>query len=206
ATENYTRGQPNGIQTGVLDALKNSPDLIYFSGYPNDVSTVLTTLNANNAPPNLKVLGGDALYELGGYQGGFGDRLRFSAFSYPDQWDILGLSAKKPAFFTEYSAAFSANGQHQGYGFTRQTNDDILSYDATIALLKAASTAAASKTTITADDLKNALGQTSFQGVSGWVTFGTDGDPVNKAIVILSVDSAGHIQMDPKVWGKFLGP
>lgn len=64
------------------------------------------------------------------------------------------------------------------------------------------------KKNITPDDLQQGLktvtGTNVFQGVSGAIAFGPDGDPVDKAVVILYVDPAGHIKMEPTVFGHFL--
>ena len=49
------------------------------------------------------------------------------------------------------------------------------------------------------DTLHNGLtqitGAKAIQGVSGQISFGSDGDPVNKALIILYVDPDGHIHM-----------
>ena len=202
--EQYTVGKTSNFAALLQDALKYNPSIIYFSGYAADISTLLTNLPVGNA---ISVMGGDALYELNGYQSsasaGF-THLRFTAFAYPDEWDVLGQTAHKPGFFTDYSAAFSPNKTRIGYGYTRPDNDAMLSYDATIALLDGCNSALNSgKTQITSDDLRQALNNTTFQGVSGQIAFGVDGNPVNKAIVILSVDSLGRIKMDLPVLGQF---
>ncbi|MBA2681921.1 MAG: ABC transporter substrate-binding protein, partial [Ktedonobacteraceae bacterium] len=208
--ENYTVKKPSTLPTAVSDALAHNPDLLYFSGYADDVSTLLSNLPVGN---NIPVMGGDALYELGGYQStaraNF-SRLRFTAFAYPDEWDVLGYGANKPAFFSEYPAAFNPAGvPNLSYGFTRADNDVILSYDATVALLTGCNTALSTgKQTITPQDvaagLKSLTGSKTFQGVSGQIAFGSNGDPNNKAIVVLSVDATGHIHMEPTILGRFL--
>jgi serine/threonine protein kinase/ABC-type branched-subunit amino acid transport system substrate-binding protein len=210
ATEQYQVGQPSTLPAALQDALSKNPDVIYFSGYANDVSTLLTDL----PPGKLPVMGGDALYELGGYpssaRAGF-SRLHFTAFAYPDEWDVLGLTAQKPDFFTSYAAAFDPNRLHQGspYGFTRPDNDAILSYDATVALLHSIDMALtqANQNTVTPQQVQQALrqlnGKNAFQGVSGQIAFGADGNPVDKSIVILYVDPNGFIKMEPAVEGQF---
>jgi serine/threonine protein kinase len=207
ATEvSYTRGQASTIQSAVQQALQQKPDLIYFAGYSDDVSTLLSALNAANAPASLNVLGGDALYILSGYHGVSLSRLRFTAFAYPDEWDVQGLGGQKPPFFNDYANDFDPNHQHttgSPYGFTRPDSDAMLSYDATTAMLDAAASAAKTGTNVTMSSVENALQHTAFQGVSGWITFDQNGDPVNKALVVLAVDSQGHIQMQ-KVVNKFL--
>jgi ABC-type branched-subunit amino acid transport system substrate-binding protein len=211
AEEKYTVGQPGVLPSKLQDALGKNPDLIYFSGYANDVSTLL----ANQLPNNLPVLGGDALYELKGYSSsarasGF-THLHFTAFAYPDQWDVLGLTNQKPLFFSEYREDFDPNGLNQGspYGFTRADNDATLSYDATVTLLSGCNIALSSgKQSITPVDLQQALeklnGANAIQGVSGQIALDHDGNPINKAIVLLFVDSNGHIQMDSNILGQFI--
>jgi ABC-type branched-subunit amino acid transport system substrate-binding protein len=214
ATEPYTVGQGGHAALPALlqDALSKNPDLIYFSGYAADVSTLLTDLPTSGANANMPIMGGDALYELGGYpssaRAGF-SHLRFTAFAYPDEWDVLHLSAQKPRFFTDYAATYNPSGQHPGgqYGYTRAANDVILSYDATTALLNGSNIALKTKSSITGDDLRQGLlklnGSQAFQGVSGQISFDAHGEPVNKAIVVLTIDPQGHIKMD-SVEGCFL--
>ncbi|GAC1463453.1 MAG: hypothetical protein NVS2B12_24090 [Ktedonobacteraceae bacterium] len=208
--ENYTVKKPGSLPTAVSDALAHNPDLLYFSGYADDVSTLLSNLPTGNTIP---VMGGDALYELGGYQStarvNF-SHLRFTAFAYPDEWDVLGYSTKKPAFFSEYPAAFNpAGAPNLSYGFTRADNDVILSYDATVALLTGCDIALnTNKSAITFQDVATALktlnGPKAFQGVSGQIGFGSNGDPTDKSIVVLYVDATGHIHMEPTPLGRFL--
>ena len=185
AKEQYTVGKTSNFAILLQDALKYNPGIIYFSGYAADISTLLTDLPAGNA---ISVMGGDALYELNGYQSsasaGF-THLHFTAFAYPDEWDVLGQASRKPSFFADYPAAFSPNKTQIGYGYTRPDNDATLSYDATIALLDGCNSALNSgKTQITPEELRQALTTTTFQGVSGQIAFGPDGNPLKKAIVI----------------------
>lgn len=210
-TENYTVGKTDPLPALLHDALNHHPDVIYFSGYANDMGTLLSSLPADATTP---IMGGDALYELSGYpssaRAGF-SHLRFTSFAYPDEWDILHLTDQKPAFFKAYAATFDPNQQHTGnpYRYTRPDNDSMLAYDAMVALLKGCNNALLTgKQTITPEDVRQGLSlitdTSGFQGVSGQITFGPDGDPANKAIVILSVDPQGHIQMEPTIKGRFL--
>ncbi len=214
AEETYTVGQASIIPDKLQDALKHSPNLIYFAGYAEDISTLLSNLPANSTPSDLPVMGGDALYSLSGYQssaraGGF-SHLRFTTFAYPDEWDILGYTAQKPKFFSEYPAAFDPYNLHQGspYGFTREDNDVILSYDALLALLSGCDRALRSgKSTPTPEDVQQGLrairGDNALQGVSGRISFDENGDVENKALVVVSVDTDNHIHMET-VLGQFL--
>jgi len=212
-TENYTEGAAGHAALPQLlqDAESQNPDMLYFSGYAADVSVLLTNLPTSGPYATLPIMGGDALYELGypsSASAGF-SHLRFTAFAYPDEWDVQNLSSQKPTFFNEYSAAYNPNGQHPGggYGYTRADSDVILSYDATITLLKAANISLATNKTFTGSDLQKALlqitGAKAIQGVSGQISFNAQGDPINKAIVVLYVDPNGHIKLN-SVQGCFL--
>ncbi|MDQ2718076.1 MAG: ABC transporter substrate-binding protein, partial [Chloroflexota bacterium] len=208
--EQYTVGKPAQLPSLLQDALSHSPDLIYFSGYASDVATLLSSLPTSGQFAQLQVLGGDALYELGGYSSsrpGF-NRLHFTAFAYPDEWIYLRLGNRQPAFFNDYIQAFDPQQQHKGYGFTRSSNDNILSYDAMQALLEGCRRAlTGGKQSTTGADLATALrsitGSRSIQGVSGQVSFGPDGNPLDKAIVVLVVSSEGFVQIE-SVQGRFL--
>ncbi len=204
-TEPYKVNTPSSITAPLQDALNKNPDLIYFSGYAADVSAIVTNLPQGS---NLPVLGGDALYELGGYPTGSSSgftHLRFTAFFYPDIWGNLGLNnaPQKPKFFTEYATAFSANGTKSGYGYNRADSDAALSYDGIVALLTAYNIASPSGGQVTLSQMQQALTKTSFQGASGQVQLSATGDPVDKSIVVLRVDAQGHIMLDRQI-GKFL--
>ncbi|HTK09830.1 MAG TPA: bifunctional serine/threonine-protein kinase/ABC transporter substrate-binding protein [Ktedonobacteraceae bacterium] len=212
--ENYTVDKPGTIPDRLQDALSHNSDLIYFAGYASDISTLLTNLPSTSTIP---VLGGDALYELGGYATSSRaalSHLSFTSFAYPDEWDVLGHGKQKPSFFAEYSANFDPNGIHMKsgsspYGYDRADGDTILSYDGMVALLKGYNNALnTGKQKVTSDDLLQGLRQLSgtngFQGVSGYIAFDNQGNPVDKAIVILFVVQGGLFQMKPTTLGHFL--
>jgi eukaryotic-like serine/threonine-protein kinase len=202
-TENYTIGEKIGLPGLLQKALNANPDLIYFSGYIDDLSVLLVNLGTSH--PNLQVLGGDALYAPGGYPNGARvgfSRLRFTAFAYPDEWDILGIN-DKPQFFSEYPNDFNPTGADHSakpYGFTRADYGVMLSYDAMYALLQGCQNVLAAKKALTPTTLQHGLtqitGAQAIQGVSGQISFGNNGDPINKAIVILYVDQDGHIHVN----------
>ncbi len=211
-TENYTRGNAASISTALQQALKNNPtpDLIYFAGYADDVSILLKDLPTSS---KLQIMGGDALYSQGGYASGTPGltRLHFTAFAYPDEWNIFGYSSKKPAFFTDYPATYGKGKNLTGgpYGYTREGYNVMLSFDATLALLDASKNGLGSQTTgLTPDKLRTALshinGGSAIQGVSGQISFGSDGDPINKVVLTMHIAAGGN-QMDPHPGtGKFL--
>ncbi|HLH60710.1 MAG TPA: ABC transporter substrate-binding protein [Ktedonobacteraceae bacterium] len=216
-TEHYTVGQTSNLPSLLNNALSQNPDLIYFSGYSNDVAVLLQNLPTSGPFATLQILGGDALYELGGYpptaHAGF-DRLRFTSFAYPDEWDVLKLTAQKPVFFQEYPLYFNPKGRTitgSPYGYTRADNDVMLSYDAMLAILHASANILQKgpNSKITPASLQQALSQingpNAFQGVSGQIAFGPDGNPINKAMLILYVAQGGFIHMESSVAaGTFL--
>ncbi|HVB25322.1 MAG TPA: ABC transporter substrate-binding protein [Ktedonobacteraceae bacterium] len=198
ATENYTVGQTSTFNTLLQDALSHNPSVIYFAGYASDVGTLLTDLPVNGPP----IMGGDALYELSGYpssaRANF-NKLHFTSFAYPDEWRIAGIP--EPAFFTDYAQDFDPNHTHvtNPYHYSRPDSDAMLSYDAMLALLNASGiTLTGTKTTLTPVALQLALtkitGANAIQGVSGQIAFGPNGDPVNKAFVIIQVTLDNALQ------------
>jgi len=211
ATETYKVGKPDNFVQLLNDAEKFNPNLIYFSGYAADASVLLTDLPVSGAFANIQVMGGDALYELGGYQSSShanGVRMRFTTFAHPDEWATLctngqSFACNRPNFFSNYKAAFDPNGVYNNgiYGYARADGDVILSYDATTAILTAAQNMlTGSKTTLTPAELLQGLqkinGANAIQGVSGQISFDAKGNPVNKALVILKIVPPGFIQID----------
>ena len=209
--EKYTVGKPDNFVQLLNDAETHNPDLIYFSGYAADASVLLTDLPTSGTFANLQVMGGDALYELGGYQSSShanGVRMRFTTFAHPDEWATLcgtghSFACNRPGFFGNYKADFDPNGQYNNgiYGYARADGDVILSYDATTALLTAAQNMlTGTKTTLTPADLLQGLrkinGANAMQGVSGQISFDGQGNPTNKALVILKIVPPGFIQID----------
>jgi eukaryotic-like serine/threonine-protein kinase len=201
-TETYTRDKDQARLPELLQkALNSNPDLIYFAGYANDLDVLLR--NFPPSQPDLQVLGGDSYYQLGAYSPSTPlSHLRFTAFAYPDEWRILGMNESQQPFFSEYSAAFNpANADHhqKPYGFTRADSDTILSYDAIIVLLQGCLNGLALNDPLTPEALQKGLAQITgtkaIQGLSGQISLGSNGDPVNKAVVILYIDQDRHIHM-----------
>jgi ABC-type branched-subunit amino acid transport system substrate-binding protein len=199
AQETYTSGHPETILDLLHASLLVNPDLIYFSGSPTDIAVVL-----NNLPsPGPKVMGGDILSRMIYFPNNLQvnlNHLYFTAFAYSDTWNFLKLP--QPSFFNSYSQTFDPSRQHVGnpYGYTRPDSDSILAYDAMLAVLTASKNILAKgKTSFTSIDLRHALakiaGSQAVEGVSGLISFEPDGDPVHKAIVVLSASPNGHFQV-----------
>jgi len=201
----YTVGKTNTISTAMQQVLSSNPqpDLIYFAGYSSDVGTLLKALPDAS---KLQVLGGDALYNLAGYPGVGSkfNRLRFTAFSYPDEWAVLGKTNQEPAFYKDYPATYNPGNAHQGnpYGFSRAAYNVVLAYDATLALLNGSKNGLGGQTEgLTPAKLKTGLdsitGNKAIQGASGQISFDPNtGDPVNKAVLVLAVSQDGHVMME----------
>ncbi len=208
ATENYTVGQPQTLSPLLQDALSKHPDVIYFAGYPGDTEGVLSNLR----PSDPIVLGGSSLYQLEGYSAkarqGLG-HLRFTAYSHPDEWENLRLTTQKPAFFADYQSTYDPNSLHLDapYGYDRPDGTTLEMYDAISVLLYACSIALAEKSPITGSDLQYVLtqvkGKYAFQGVTSQISFGTDNNPTDRAIVIICVSQGKFLKMDG-IYGKFL--
>src|SRR5947207_6189829 len=210
ATEQYTVGNTANFSQLLSDAATHNPDLIYFAGYVNDASQLLKDLPTSGPLATAPIMGGDALYEVGGYGSslhGTASRLNFTTFAYPDEWQFLcnqkqTFACSQPSFFTNYKAYYDPNNQHSSgaYGFQRADGDTILSYDATVAMLTAVKNAlTGSKTAITTNEMllgiKAIQGSNALQGVSGQISFGSDGNPINKSLVILRVVNGGFFTL-----------
>jgi serine/threonine protein kinase/ABC-type branched-subunit amino acid transport system substrate-binding protein len=210
-TEQYTVGNTTNFSQLLSDAATHNPDLIYFAGYANDASQLLRDLPTSGPLATAPIMGGDALYEIGGYGSslhGTASRLNFTTFAYPDTWQVLcsqgqTYACSQPSFFSNYKAYYDPNNQHtkgSPYGYTRADGDTILSYDATVTMLTAVNNElTGTKTSITTSDLLRGIkaiqGPNAIQGVSGQISFGSDGNPIQKALVILRVVNGGFFTL-----------
>jgi eukaryotic-like serine/threonine-protein kinase len=210
ATEQYTVGNTTNFSQLLNDAATNNPNLIYFAGYANDASQLLKDLPTSGPLATAPIMGGDALYEVGGYGSslhGTASRLNFTSFAYPDTWQVLcsqgqTFACSQPSFFSNYKAYYDPKNQHKTpiYHYTRADGDTILSYDATVAMLTAVNNElTGTKTAITMSNLLQGIkaiqGSNALQGVSGQISFGSDGNPINKALVILRVVNGGFFTL-----------
>jgi ABC-type branched-subunit amino acid transport system substrate-binding protein len=187
--------------------------MIYFAGYASDASTLLANLPTAGPLANLPVVGANALYELGGYQSSATAalfHLHVTALAYPDEWGVLAPRAQQPSFFRDYPNDFDPNKLHQGspYGYTRASADVMLSYDAMLSVLQASTLAMTTgQHSITPGNLQQALrkisGKQALQGVSGQISFGADGNPTNKIVLVLCVDRQSRFHL-AQADGQFL--
>jgi ABC-type branched-subunit amino acid transport system substrate-binding protein len=205
----YTKGQTDTLNEPLHNVLLQSPvpDMIFFAGYADDLNALKDMVSS--LAPNMIIMGGDASYELGGYDNGNYAHFYFTAFTYPDTWDILcpkgpACTNVRPAFVDDYAATFDPNHQHPGeYSYARTGPHSILAYDATVAFLQAGDSVIHSGDgSISTDGVRNALAKVKFQGASGQVSF-SGSNPVNKSIVMLCVDSH-HLTHLVAVFGQFI--
>jgi ABC-type branched-subunit amino acid transport system substrate-binding protein len=211
----------------VADAIADKVDLIFMAGFDVDaVRLAVAVGNAYRANPandtlrTLKILGGDGL-DTGLVLGqGIGpdaalaakfpqdmQRLIFSAFGDPDEWAFLQIPQnQRPSFFSDWantyqSSTVTAPAPAPG-------NDAILTYDAVGVVVDAATFVHGSLTGQEMRDTLASLGTgkvPTFQGVSGQIHFGSDGNPIDKAVVVLQVtdvNGSNRIQL-LQVVGQF---
>lgn len=189
----------------VKDFGASPPDLIYFAGNAIDADTLLQILPETGRYANLRVLGGDALYQTSAYHSNTYRRLNFTSFAYPDEWDILPHRQSKPDFFCDYAIDFAGGrvsgpmcdysqdspAGRLGYGYSRPENDVILSHDALATVLQSVQSVAfgdvPSRSQIL-DGIRSINGSQAFEGASGRIAFGPDGNPIDKTILVLRVN------------------
>jgi ABC-type branched-subunit amino acid transport system substrate-binding protein len=207
ATENYTKGDQAQIARLTRDALSKHPDMIYFAGFPIDVGVVLAHMPTSGP----LVMGGSPFYHLGSYPLDALKNLphlRFTALAYADEWKALGLASNSPPFFNDYKMDFNPFGQHLSSpdGYSRPDGITMELYDAISVLLDGCKTALMQKPSLTGPDLQRALaniaGPMAFVGISGQISFGSDGNPVDKQITVICVDQQNRFKLD-EVDGQF---
>ncbi|MFL5626297.1 MAG: ABC transporter substrate-binding protein [Ktedonobacteraceae bacterium] len=228
--DNFSEGTTTVVnyKKVINDALRNNADLIFLAGIDTDAVRLAHALGiAINAEPGnltlakLKILGGDAIDT--GLILGQGDgpdaaiarnfpqdmqRLSFTAFGHPDEWSFLKLHSQ-PAFFHNWVSTYqsspiaSNNAPPAG-------NDAILTYDAVSVMVDAARLIKGNITGQAVRDALASLGKNNtppYHGVSGRILFDSHGNPIDKALVVLTVrsNSSGSSNMVVllKVAGSF---
>lgn len=184
---------------GLLNGSHN--EFIYFSGYSEDFSRLLGTLRTqfNNYKgidySSVPALSGDAAYDKSDFnktaQGTVYNNLAFTAFAHPDEWQVNQEPPDVKAFFDIYQATFNRSSS------ASLDADTVLSFDSASVLLHAALRV----TSFTPEHIQAALSSfnrcSPFQGVSGAIAFAPDGNPVQKIILMLTVDATGAVIFSP---------
>lgn len=196
----------------VQDALLAKVDLIFMAGYDVDAVRLAHALgNMSRMRPestflaNLKIISGDAVATglvLG--NGGGPDaviaaryaqdmqRLIFSSFAHPDEWAFENTALKqRPKFFSAWVDVYK-NVSVDDSSIFQPGSHAILTFDALQVIVKAITLVQAPFTgeTIRAGLVSLGKGRIpAFQGVSGLIAFNNQGDPIDKALVILDIES-----------------
>lgn len=198
-------------QTQAMQASQSGRNttLFYFSGYSDDLGTFLNELRDQSTfnVTDIPVFTGDAGYGHG-FTGNSYQNIYFTAFASPDEWLAWkGYPCDDPALqqtfggirLCYYAKDFDPQKQHPGErGFSRADSGVMLSYDAIKVLWQGYHIAyddichnAGSGCKPVSDDIQQALlgfdGCNEFQGISGSIEFGLDGNPVNKPVVLIYV-------------------
>lgn len=191
----------------------NTPaNIVFIAGVNVDgVRLAHAVGNAARANPlnqqlaDLKIVGGDAVDSgllLG--QGSNDDaalarqfpldmrKLIFTTFAAYNEWDFGGIvKSKQPVFFNDWVTNYQRS--MIGTNAPNPSYKGLMIYDAVGSLLDAATLVHG---TITGNALVKALlllgtgNVPAYQGISGKITFDDKGNPVNKSVVILTVQAA----------------
>jgi ABC-type branched-subunit amino acid transport system substrate-binding protein len=165
---------------------------------PDDAIALLFFVRSKGS--QAQVLGSNAFYQFvhATEPGKSFAGLLYTAFAFHDEWS--GNLPQKPWLLKDYPAIFNAQKQHQHslYGTQIPNADVILSYDATDMLVGASREFLEneqSNITHHFDALWKKLKAGGFQGVSGCLAFDSDGQPLNKAVAVLQVQTDGTNHM-----------
>jgi ABC-type branched-subunit amino acid transport system substrate-binding protein len=190
----------------ITDLLSKQANIIYFAGNSFDINRLLSNLPLDT---KLPVMGGSALYQLGGYQGKNYKHLLFTAFAFPDEWNFppqsTAIPTSVPTFLKTYPQLFAGSQPPGAYGYVRPDSDVLLANDALSTLLQGNLKASNDGTNPDflpgdlTDILSSMSGPNAFQGFSGRISFGTD--RFKKAVIVLRVTPDGFTQMDPPPYG-----
>jgi ABC-type branched-subunit amino acid transport system substrate-binding protein/transcriptional regulator with XRE-family HTH domain len=198
-------------QNIVRDALAKKVDLIFMAGFDDDAIRLAHALgNASRAAPqdmllaNLKVLSGDAVATSLVLGRGDGQdatiaknfpqdmqRLVFSAFAYPDEWNFEKVPIdQQPPFFADWSRTYCSTASCENSTFSLD-QCAMLTYDALQIFVRASTLVHGP---LSGDTMRRALlslgkgNIPTFRGVSGLVEFDNQGNPISKIVVILRVE------------------
>jgi eukaryotic-like serine/threonine-protein kinase len=183
--------------------LQYNPDAVLLETRASD--DVIRFLKA--LPPSfakLKIFADASVYPIANAAPGTyknADTLSFVSPAFPDEWGVLGYGPKTPTFCKDYAAAFDPGDKTPPcgiYGYSRPDAYAMLAYDGMGAILEAISRAqkahGGETAQISTDDvqkgLKTITAASPFQGITGQIAFGPDGDPVDKEVLMLSVLAA----------------
>ena len=196
----------------IQNLIKNDPavDTIFLAGFDTDGIRLAHALGnlaranpANQQLARIKIVGGDALdsvlllgignNEDAAIARNFPDDMRrmlFSTFADFNEWTFQNIPQdKQPSFFADWIATYQSSATSSSAPTPHYNG--LMIYDAVGIYVQAAKLVKGP--TITGDAIRDALnslgkgGVPYYQGVSGRIAFDNNGDPVDKALVILTV-------------------
>src|SRR6266699_2971772 len=217
SVDNFAEGTTTVAQYEkiILDAMTQNVDTIFLAGLDVDavrlahaVGEELRVRPGDSFLTNLRILCGDAVDTnllLG--QGSGPDatiasmfpqdmrRLTFTAFGHPDEWTFLGYPKnQQPLFFANWGSIYQSSTVAEDNA-PPPGNDAILTHDAVTVIAKAATYVQGPLTGQAVRDALASLGRgniSAYQGVSGRILFDPEGNPIDKAIVVLRVKGSGN--------------
>jgi len=229
-SETYTIGQQdfsdmaNSLQTRHVDG-------VYFAGYAREALKLSQAMDGAGVPQDVPIMSDDGFYKPVEFSdnGTPKGRFHFTSYFFPDQYNLPQLDAgqKKAVLDMEqtYKTTFLNTGaiKKGGYGTSRVSADTALYYDAvgTVAYAlghvggMAPGVLDHSPGAPARASLRQALatigsgGLSSYQGIAGRIDYlppggGANGDPVNKALVVLRLDAAfGRTHLDGRLLGRY---
>ncbi len=216
----FTEGQTTVAQfkQAVQDAVTNHVDLIVLPGFDVDgirlaraLGEAQNTYGWSTYLAHLKILGGDGL-DTGLILGnGVGPDATLAQNFPQDMRRLLFTSFANPSEGGAQMQSFLDNWSRL-YGVASASNPNppvpintaLMVYDAFGVFAYAMSQV---KGPLTGETVRNALaslgtgGIRPFQGISGQISFGNDGDPINKAVVLLEVVAGANGQNELRSLG-----
>jgi ABC-type branched-subunit amino acid transport system substrate-binding protein len=202
----YTRNEDVDKALAFADkALAYHPDLIYFAGYASDFDPLRGYLMS--VQPQMHVMGGDGLYELGGYTHGNANFRNIYFTTFAGTYQKNGMREPRP-FADTYSSIFNPlkifpNAIDAGIA----EGDAIMAYDATNLLLTAYQRLQQAQPSLM--DIQHSLlaintnREGAVQGASGRISIGADHNPEDKSILVEYAQYNGDVCI-AAVYGKFL--
>jgi ABC-type branched-subunit amino acid transport system substrate-binding protein len=198
----------------IQNLIKNDPavDTIFLAGFDTDgirlahaVGNLARANPANQQLARLKIVGGDGLdsvlllgignNEDAATARNFPDDMRrmlFSTFADFNEWNFQNIPQDKQSpFSTDWIATYQSSATSSSAPTPHYNG--LMTYDAVGVYVQAARLVKGS--IITGDAIRDALNSLgkgnvpAYQGVSGRIAFDNRGDPIDKALVILTVQA-----------------
>jgi ABC-type branched-subunit amino acid transport system substrate-binding protein len=215
--EDYTIGQSD-FATLAQDVKAHHVDAVYFAGYAREALLLSQAMDSAGIPRSVPIMSDDGFYDPQSFianqtQKG---RFHFTSFFFPDEHSLLRgadrqrILAMEQAYTHNFLKAGTPAG---GYGTSRVSADTALTYDAVRTLVYAISRLPANG--VTRQGLQRVLSSIglnthtpAFPGVTGHIRYATPaqpvatGDPIDKAIVVMHLDTHGFSHMD-RILGRY---